>query len=66
MCYSQIIVTGNVRSALLYIPHNWFNPHEKLFRNEVVNGLMKEYGFCVVSIGDIEVLNEVTGIGKQI
>ena len=42
------------------------NPHEKLFRNEVVNGLMKEYGFCVVSIGDIEVLNEVTGIGKQI
>lgn len=30
MCYSQIIVTDNVRSALLYIPHNWFNPHEKL------------------------------------
>lgn len=42
------------------------NPHEKLFHNEVVNGLTKEYGFCVVSIGDIEVLNEVTGLGKQI
>ena len=42
------------------------NPHEKLFRDEVVNGLTKEYGFRVDSIGDIEVLNEVTGIGKQI
>lgn len=42
------------------------NPNEKLFRDEVVNGLTKEYSFCVVSIGDIEVLNGVTGIGKRI
>lgn len=42
------------------------NPLEELFRDEVVNGLMKEYGFRVDSIGDIEVLNEVPGIGKQI
>lgn len=42
------------------------NPCEKLFHDEVVNGLTKAYGFAVTSIGDIEVLNEVSGIGKQI
>ena len=42
------------------------NSHEKLFRDEVVKGLTKEYGFRVDSIGDIEVLNEVSSIGKQI
>ena len=42
------------------------NPNEKLFHDEVVNGLTKEYGFRVVSVGSIEVLNEVTGIGKRI
>lgn len=42
------------------------NPYEELFRDEVVRGLTKEYAFRVDSIGDIEVLNEVSGIGKQI
>ena len=42
------------------------NPNEKLFRDEVVNAMSKTYGYRVVSVGDIEVLNEVTGIGKQI
>lgn len=42
------------------------NPSEKLFHEEVVNGLMKEYGYRVVSIGDIEVLDEVPGLGKRI
>ena len=42
------------------------NPLEELFRDEVVKGLTKAYGFRVDSVGDIEVLNEVPGIGKQI
>lgn len=42
------------------------NPNEKLFRDEVVNGLTKEYGFRVVTVSGIEVLNEITGIGKRI
>jgi hypothetical protein len=31
-----------------------------------VEALTEEYGFCIDSIDDIEVLNEETGIGKQI
>ena len=42
------------------------NPNEELFCDTVVEALTKEYGFCIDSIDDIEVLNEVTGIGKQI
>jgi hypothetical protein len=38
----------------------------ELFCNEVVEALTEEYGFCIDSIDDIEVLNEETGIGKQI
>ena len=37
-----------------------------LFCDDVVDALTKEYGFCIDSIDDIEVLNDVTGIGKQI
>ena len=42
------------------------NPHEKLFRDEVMNGMSKAYGYRVVSVGDIEVLNGADGLGKQI
>jgi hypothetical protein len=42
------------------------NPHEKLFHDEVISGLTKEYGFRCISIGDIEVHDEVPGLGKQI
>jgi hypothetical protein len=42
------------------------NPNGKLFRDEVVNGMSKTYGYRVVSIGDITVYNEVPGLGKQI
>ena len=42
------------------------NPHENLFRDEVMNGMAKAYGCHVVSIGDIEVLDEVPGLGKRI
>ena len=38
----------------------------ELFCGDVVEALTEEYGFCIDSIDDIEVLNEVTGIGKQI
>ena len=40
------------------------NPNEKFFRDEVVNGISKAYGYRVVSIGDIEVLNGVDNLGK--
>ena len=38
----------------------------ELFCDEVVDALTEAYGFCIDSIDDIEVLNENTGIGKQI
>ena len=38
----------------------------ELFCDDVVEALTEEYGFCIDSIDDIEVLNEVKGIGKQI
>lgn len=43
-----------------------FTTGYELFCDDVVEALTKEYGFCIDSIDDIEVLNEVTGIGKQI
>ena len=42
------------------------NPNENLFRDEVVNGMAKAYGYPVVSIGDIKVYDEVPGLGKRI
>lgn len=42
------------------------NPNENLFRDEVVNGMAKTYGYRVASIGDIEVHDEVPGLGKRI
>lgn len=42
------------------------NPNDKLFRDEVVNGMSKAYGYRVVNVGDIEVLDGVDGIRKQI
>lgn len=42
------------------------NPNENLFRDEVVNGMAKAYGYHVVSVGDIKVYDEVKGLGKQI
>ena len=42
------------------------NPNEELFNDEVVDALTEAYGFCIDSIDNIEVLNENTGIGKQI
>lgn len=38
----------------------------ELFCAEVKKALTEAYGFCIDSIDDIEVLNENTGIGKQI
>ena len=43
-----------------------FTTGYELFCDEIVEALTKEYGFCIDSIDDIEVLNENTGIGKQI
>ena len=42
------------------------NPNENLFRDEVVNSMAKAYGYRVVSVGDIEVHDEVKGLGKRI
>ena len=42
------------------------NPHEQFFRDEVVNGMAKAYGYHVVSVGDIKVYDEVPGLGKRI
>ena len=38
----------------------------ELFCEEVVDALTEEYGFCIESIDDIEVINEIKGTGKQI
>jgi hypothetical protein len=43
-----------------------FTTGYELFCDDVVEALTEEYGFCIDSIDDIEVLNEVKGIGKQI
>lgn len=43
-----------------------FTTGYELFCDDVVDALTEEYGFCINSIDDIEVLNDATGIGKQI
>lgn len=43
-----------------------FTTGYELFCDDVVDALTEEYGFCIDSIDDIEVLNGVTGLGKQI
>ena len=43
-----------------------FTTGYELFCDDVVEALTEEYGYCINSIDDIEVLNENTGIGKQI
>lgn len=43
-----------------------FTTGYELFCDDVVEALTEEYGFCIDSIDDIEVLDGVTDLGKQI